>query len=415
MNRDLIARYQAPIIEAFALGLGGLYLLRAGIVSFFQSSDDVLAPTLLFSLLSLTLISGGYLSTRLPAHRLLNFVLVSVVMLVEAWLAYSGHLSFVHFYILIPLFIIFCSLFSGLKLGSLIALSAVAISIALVKIPKNPERLFDEKGPYFAASFLAYLSFAQIFVILLVYCFSGFLDKSKKELQRRRFIRVRSTRRVTMADAIGKAAHELNNPIAILDGALHLLSNRPKDPAARKLMISAMSNAENRLGRVIESIQKFADGGNQEEIKAIKVLELIEDFRIQSEPILSRFGTQIEIINQAPSQLVNCRSNQIHFILSVLLENALEASDTGQIFLRLTIKPADKKIRFELEDHGHSISEDLADTIFIPFHTTKDVGQTLGMNLSLCRVSIEEQGGSIGFSRLAEGTLFWFELPDHPA
>jgi signal transduction histidine kinase len=64
----------------------------------------------------------------------------------------------------------------------------------------------------------------------------------------------------------------------------------------------------------------------------------------------------------------------------------------------------------EIEDTGTGIDPKIADTIFMPFQTTKADG--MGMGLSICRTIVESHGGSISAtSGEHRGALFRVQLP----
>jgi C4-dicarboxylate-specific signal transduction histidine kinase len=66
----------------------------------------------------------------------------------------------------------------------------------------------------------------------------------------------------------------------------------------------------------------------------------------------------------------------------------------------------------EVEDNGPGIAEEIRDTLFEPFTTTKDVGEGTGLGLAVCRGLVEAAGGSIRVDAGAEGgARFVMELP----
>jgi two-component system NtrC family sensor kinase len=62
------------------------------------------------------------------------------------------------------------------------------------------------------------------------------------------------------------------------------------------------------------------------------------------------------------------------------------------------------------------VPRELRSKIFEPFFTTKDVGQGLGLGLSICREIIVAHGGSLELDDgYAEGACFVISLPRTPA
>ena len=109
--------------------------------------------------------------------------------------------------------------------------------------------------------------------------------------------------------------------------------------------------------------------------------------------------------------------NQLHQVLLNLLLNAVHASDEGgRITLRVRLEPAEGDapawVRFEVEDSGAGIPEELVDRIFDPFFTTKEPDQGTGLGLMISHRIVSDHGGTIEVeSREGEGSCFIVRLP----
>ncbi|RZA16834.1 MAG: HAMP domain-containing histidine kinase [Proteobacteria bacterium] len=397
------------IVKTFGIGIGCFYILRA-LFAWMIGKDNSFAVAQ-FALLGLLLIFAGFLAERRNQYEFMSFLSSLLALVVETNLAAYGYHSFVEYFFLMPVFITFVSLMSGMVYGTLMTALVTICALAIVRIPVDKEALFAPQGPEFTFTFLTYLIGSQAIIAILIVLIQERIAKSKRVLKEKQILRARSTRRVAMANAIGKTSHELNNPMAILDGALRLLELRAGDPSSHSSLISAMQDAGDRLHNVVESITTFAEGDKKEEIIAVSTKALLTTFHLHSLELLRRYGANLDIENLAQNRRIFCRPNQLLFVLNVLLENAVEASEKASKVVWLRTRYENKKVRFEIVDEGKGISEDLLDHIFSPFTTSKPIGETMGMNLSLCRVFLEEQNGAIGFRQLEHGTQFWFELP----
>ena len=81
---------------------------------------------------------------------------------------------------------------------------------------------------------------------------------------------------------------------------------------------------------------------------------------------------------------------------------------------KLTVQtvPGDQYVFLIVEDTGEGMSEETIKQIFIPFFTTKDVGQGTGLGLAVVHGIIASHGGSINVeSTLGSGTCFEIKLP----
>ncbi len=65
-----------------------------------------------------------------------------------------------------------------------------------------------------------------------------------------------------------------------------------------------------------------------------------------------------------------------------------------------------------MRDNGAGIRPEVLPRIFEPFFTTRDVGQGMGLGLSICHTIIANHGGTISASSVVgEWTEIRFDLP----
>ncbi|MCK4595835.1 PAS domain-containing sensor histidine kinase, partial [candidate division WOR-3 bacterium] len=102
---------------------------------------------------------------------------------------------------------------------------------------------------------------------------------------------------------------------------------------------------------------------------------------------------------------------QLNQVLVNLVVNAAQAMPEGGD-LTITTKAIDEKVLLIIEDMGVGMSEEVIKQIFIPFFTTKDVGQGTGLGLPVVHGIVTSHGGSIKVeSKVGKGTCFEIRLP----
>jgi signal transduction histidine kinase len=106
---------------------------------------------------------------------------------------------------------------------------------------------------------------------------------------------------------------------------------------------------------------------------------------------------------------------QIHQVLVNLVVNAIQAMEQGG---RLTVETSrvDDFVSMAVNDTGCGIPKELLEKIFVPFFTTKDVGEGTGLGLPVVHGIVTSHGGDIDVqSKPGEGTRFVVRLPLTPA
>jgi two-component system sensor histidine kinase DctS len=102
-------------------------------------------------------------------------------------------------------------------------------------------------------------------------------------------------------------------------------------------------------------------------------------------------------------------------VLLNLTRNAIEAMQDvapERRSVRIAATLEGEQVCVSVSDHGHGISEEVAERLFSPFFSTKAEG--MGMGLSVCRTAVEFHGGTLTHRANPEGgTIFSFSLPGH--
>ncbi len=104
---------------------------------------------------------------------------------------------------------------------------------------------------------------------------------------------------------------------------------------------------------------------------------------------------------------------QIVQVLVNILSNAAQAMSgevNGRIEIEATQTP--KTLHIRISDNGPGVPTDIADRIFDPLFTTKDVGDGTGLGLALCHRIVLAHGGILELEDdKAAGATFVVELP----
>lgn len=209
-------------------------------------------------------------------------------------------------------------------------------------------------------------------------------------------------------------AHELNQPVTAIRTFLascKILLNRNKvdDVSANLAMIGDLTE---RMAAVTGQLKTFArKGSSAKELVELKdVVKRALDFwapQLQLKRISISFQSaeELSIVRGDPLQLEQVVNN--------LIQNGVDAMQHSEKkVLTLTIKNHRNEVILSCQDTGSGIDNELISSIFDPFFTTKEIGQGLGLGLSISYGIISEMGGTISVENSAEGgALFSLFLP----
>jgi len=123
-------------------------------------------------------------------------------------------------------------------------------------------------------------------------------------------------------------------------------------------------------------------------------------------------GLKVRLQLDASAEAVLGNRIQLQQVMLNLIRNAEEAMALGEpheVDVTSVRLNADT-IEVSVADCGVGVSEDVAEHLFEPFHTTKVSG--MGLGLSICRSIVEAHGGKMRYRpNECGGSVFSFTLP----
>jgi len=209
-------------------------------------------------------------------------------------------------------------------------------------------------------------------------------------------------------------SHELNQPLAALTSYAHntlVLLDRGR-----------IEEAEENLGKITGLTERMAKITNHLKTFARRSPEKIEkaDLDTVITNALSFFDNRIltddvSVNRTQPNGKIVVRGDEIRLeqVLINLFSNALDAMQETEP-RRLDVEVSDNGAAVDLiiRDTGKGLDEDDLKQIFDPFFTTKDVGEGLGLGLSISYNIIKDFNGTLrATSQPGAGTAFSISLP----
>jgi len=205
--------------------------------------------------------------------------------------------------------------------------------------------------------------------------------------------------------AIGKLsagiAHEIGNPLGIIQGYLELLGQGDYSEEEFKQYIDRAGRELDRVTLLIKQLLNLAREKPKSDGNTLiypVIMELVEMLNHQS--MTSSIEFKVECYDN--ESRVSCTEDDLHQVVLNILLNAIDAvkenkSDNPQISLSCFRKKIESKSYavIEISDNGVGISVEDLSSVFDPFFTTKQIGEGTGLGLSVSRSIIEKSSGKI--------------------
>lgn len=231
---------------------------------------------------------------------------------------------------------------------------------------------------------------------------------------------VQSARMVSLGQMATGLAHELNQPLAIMilaaDSAMLTLRQSGADaiPEALKRLDSIAATAL-RASAIIDHLRAF--GGQDHEDAVLERLDLGDVVRsalILTAASIRSAGIALTIC--LPPAIPGVMGRPIPLeqaIISLLLNarDAVTAKTRSDGAITLAVEAAEGLVVLTVSDNGGGFSDSALRHGLEPFFTTKDVGDGVGLGLSLAYTTITACGGSIALDNENGGAVVRVTLP----
>jgi PAS domain S-box-containing protein len=225
-----------------------------------------------------------------------------------------------------------------------------------------------------------------------------------------------NARLISLGEMAGGIAHEINNPLAIINSsaeilAKHLIKNGQKNPMTTKL-VDNIVHTVSRISKIVEGLKKLSRQTAENNLEESRIHDVIMDaLSLCTEKFKSR-GIELNI-DLYENYLIQCRPIELSQVIVNLLNNsyyAVQKKNDAMVSLKVIEKDEDQ-VSIVIIDNGHGIPEAVKDKIMQPFFTTKPVGEGTGLGLSISREIVDKMGGKLWLeSSNEEGTTFCIDL-----
>jgi len=208
-------------------------------------------------------------------------------------------------------------------------------------------------------------------------------------------------------------AHELNNPLAAIQGFAQLFTSRNDLDETMKNDLGIVYREAQRAAKITQNLLSFARR-HEPEKHLISINEVIQKtLEMHAHQMkVNNIEPVVDFAADQPKTMADFFQMQQVFVNIIInAEQAMiEAHGRGRLLVET--QWVDGVIQITFTDDGPGIPKENLERIFDPFFTTKEIGKGTGLGLSVCYGIIQAHGGRIyARSKPGEGAAFVVEIP----
>lgn len=231
---------------------------------------------------------------------------------------------------------------------------------------------------------------------------------------------IQSERMASLGMLSTGVAHEINNPLmGIANAGAELTfilgdykgAMKPQDIQDAELALKIITEQTRNSQKIISKLKLFGQGKKNEERNQYDVTAIVQEV-VSLVQILKQFPDRAISVHQSQTFRAWIDAGEIRQVVLNLVMNALQAMEPGGK-LDIDMRETPDFIELEFTDTGCGMTEDQLKQIFVPFFTTKEVGQGTGLGLSLSRSIVLNHGGNLEATSAGpqQGSTFILRLP----
>jgi signal transduction histidine kinase len=215
-----------------------------------------------------------------------------------------------------------------------------------------------------------------------------------------------------LAEFAAGAAHEINNPMAVISGQAQYLLGFETDAAHQRALQTIIAQTQ-RVDQLLSELIQFARPARPQK-QLLDLAGLVREVVLALTDLALQRQVRLVCPEPDPTLSIHGDPKHIRIALECLLRNAIEAAPLGGwAGLRLeTAGPG--RAEWIVEDSGSGPSADCLDHLFDPFFSGREAGRGHGLGLPTAWRLARENGGDLHYDPDARPTRFVLTLPTEP-
>jgi len=202
-------------------------------------------------------------------------------------------------------------------------------------------------------------------------------------------------------------AHEIRNPLGVIQTAARLLERNPTDTERRTELTQMIGEESRRLNQLLNDFRQLA----RHRVPQVTLINPVEPLEQAARALLAAHE-EVSLVHDYRHDDIRIEADpeQLREAWLNLVKNALEAMGEQGGQLTLATRRLNGEVRVSLTDSGPGIPVELMPRLFEPFFSSK--AQGTGLGLALANRLVEANGGRLEpVPDIPHGACFMMSFP----
>lgn len=226
-----------------------------------------------------------------------------------------------------------------------------------------------------------------------------------------------SNRLTALGEMAAGIAHEVNNPLTIINANCSilqtLLKNNKIDLERFNKSLKQIQDTVFRITKIIQGLRVFSRDGKHDPFENCDIETILNDTFDLCQKKFENAEIEIKRPNISTPIIIPVNRVQLSQVFLNILINAKDALENhlGEKWIKIEVEDEPEKVRIVFIDSGPGIPTEIKSKIMNPFFTTKAVGKGTGLGLSISHSIIASHAGKFELDANHPFTKFVITLP----
>lgn len=227
---------------------------------------------------------------------------------------------------------------------------------------------------------------------------------------------IQSAKMALLGEMVSGIAHELNNPLTVIDGFARMVDRYSEEPTGKNAEIKKAANSilkmTERMYKIIMGLRSFARDGTKDDFQESSLSQIIQDTLDFIQVKKMKMAVEVIVEGDSSQLVIQCRGVQIAEVILNLMSNSFDAvAELPERWVKVSTEDFGDQVKIMVTDSGKGIPPQVVNKMFEPFYTTKPVGKGTGLGMSISKKIIEDHNGTLSYDSTCPNTRFIVTLP----